>query len=156
MISSLYFHLTLSRTHLTQGKIDGSEGRTSYSGLHSTLQIILNSLIISLQGPLIISEEIFSENFELSSIDLIIGGIWKPIANALQTNFSGMFMSGITTIFHRAYTSIETFLYNLSEICGTKWSKKIYERLFCHESVLLFQQQWKVDLYFKVCILPLY
>lgn len=145
--------ISTHRSHLTQGKVDGAEGRTSYSGLHTTLQIMLQSLTTSLQSPLTISEEIFFGMKSSSGalpVDLIIGGIWKPVANALQTNFSGMFMTGITSIFHRAYSAVDTFLRNLSEICGPKWSSKIYERLLRHESVVSFQQQWKIELYVKV------
>lgn len=142
----------LSRTHLTQGKVDGSEGRTSFSGLASTLQAILNSLRSALQEPLTVSEEIFSDPTSSSppTIDLILGGIWKPLSTSLQAQFSGMFITGITTIFHRTYRAIDQFLINLSEICGLKWSQSILNRIKRHESVVSFQQLWKMDLYFKV------
>lgn len=61
-----------------------------------------------------------------------------------------MFQTGITTIFHRTYSSIELFLKNLSQICGLKYSNNIYERIQKNENVQSFQQLWKFDLYFQV------
>jgi hypothetical protein len=141
------------RTHLTQGKIDGSEGRTSFSGLHATLQTILQSLKAALHDPLVVSEEIFSSSAShVPVIDLIVGGIWKPLSSALQLQCSGMFMTGITSIFHRAYAAVQQFLSTLSGICGSEWSEKISRRLSQHESVVQFQQLWKLDLYYKVSV----
>jgi hypothetical protein len=149
----------VDRTHLTQGKIDGPEGRTSFSGLHSTLQTILQSLQRALHDPLVVSEEIFCATPATGltpppAVDLIIGGIWKPLSNALQVQCSGMFMTGITVIFHRTYEAIQYFLTKLSEICGSEWSERISRRLFQHETVIQFQQLWKLDLYFKVLLSP--
>jgi len=141
----------LIRSHITQGKVDGTEGRGSYSGLGDALQSLLDSFSPAARQVFILSEELFSvPGGHNPEVDLVVGGVWRPVAGALQQGFSGMFNSGIARVFHRAHRNVERFLDGLGGLCGSRWEEIVRRRLEKHPSVITFRQAWKMDLHFQL------
>jgi hypothetical protein len=145
--------LPFIKSTLTQGRVDGSSGRGSYSCLSKGLEGIVRVLKAALQPALEASEEI-SMNFPLNikgkSIDLIVNGIWVPITSLLVERFPGIFSAGIASIFGRCYVAVDKFNNSLKSISGENWKKIISDRLEFHPFLIEFHGKWKLELYYQL------
>lgn len=160
----------LAKPFLTQGRVDDTGGRGSYLGLQSALESLAAQVMAALVGPLQAFDDTFpsigsiehdtsglssnsssSSGIELSStikapvpIDLIVKGVWLPVAALLVERFPGMFSVGIAGTLSRCYMAVET-LVSILEKSGTK------RDLASHPAVAQFHSSWKLDLYLQVC-----
>lgn len=149
----------------TQGRVDDTGGRGSYFGLQSALELLAAQVMAALVGPL----QSFADTFpgtdindtsgasssgngsDVSiavrarpSIDLIVRGVWLPVATLLVEKFPGMFSVGIAGTLSRCYMAVEAFVSILD---------KSYKEgdLSSHPAVAQFHNSWKLDLYLQVC-----
>jgi hypothetical protein len=160
-LSFLNFIFSYFRLHLTQGKIDGKEGRGSFSGLEDCLSTFLETIRKSRLIPFFnafedYSLECLSSSVENNSssgmkIDFIVHGIWKPIATLLKEKFSSMFTIGITHIFSRCFLAIHSFLQDLSQLMVPTYQPIVFQRLTNHSIITKdFWKLWKFDLYYQL------
>ena len=153
------------RLHLSQGRVDGAEGRGSYSGLGDSLQALLSAVKDTLGDAVQVCEETFSRGHlhvpgVLSTdpspsplppaVDLLIGGIMQPVLTSLTRSFPGMFSSGIANVFHRSFCAVEDFLSGLCLLGGPLRREALYNRVKHHPAVVSFRQSWKLDLHYQV------
>lgn len=157
----------LAKQLLTQGKVDGSGGRGSYAGLQPALESIASQVMTALVMPLQACSETFPvfenqpiDNSSSSSndnppvlrpIDLIIRGVWVPIASILTEKFPGMFSVGIASTLARCYRAVETFIAVLQTQSDSITNNSIKIDLASHSSVAPFHDNWKLDIYLQVC-----
>lgn len=145
--------LPFIKSTLTQGRVDGSNGRGSYSCLSEGLEGIVRVLKAALQPALEASEEIsinFPLNNKCKSIDLIVDGIWIPITSLLVERFPGIFSAGIASTFGRCYSAVDKFNNSLKLISGENWKKIISDRLEFHPLLIEFHGKWKLELYYQL------
>ena len=155
----------LAKPLFTQGRVDDTGGRGSYLGLKSALELLAVQIMAALVGPL----QTFADTFPgtdindtsgasssgngsdvsiairaRSTIDLIVRGVWHPVATLLIEKFPGMFSVGIAGTLSRCYTAVEAFVSILD---------KSYREgdLASHPAVAQFHNNWKLDLYLQVC-----
>jgi hypothetical protein len=156
----------LAKQLLTQGKVDGSGGRGSYVGLQPALESIASQVMTALAMPLQACSETFPifenqpiDNSSSSSnippvlrpMDLIIRGVWAPIASMLTEKFSGMFSVGIASTLARCYRAVETFIAVLQTQSDLITNSYIKIDLASHSSIAPFHDNWKLDIYLQVC-----
>jgi hypothetical protein len=150
------------KANLTSGKVDGKEGRGSFSGLEETLLafvswiettrlpeyigLIERDLLHLTQNtvlPLTLSPQEPNDS-NTSKLDVLVLGLWKPVADVIKERFSNLFSIGITSIFSRSYTSILNFLGRLSALVSGPTAPN---RLMNHPEVTSFLSMFKLDTY---------
>jgi hypothetical protein len=150
------------KTNLTSGKVDGKEGRGSFSGLEETLLAFVSWIettrlpeyialierdLLHLSQNTILPLTLFPQvpnDSSASKLDVLVLGLWKPVADIIKERFSNLFSIGITSIFSRSYTSILNFLQRLLVVVpGTTASN----RLMNHPEVTSFLSMFKLDTY---------
>ena len=153
LVSEL-FAIPAIKQNLTQGRVDGSLGRGSFSGLGDCLMQVVHVIKLQVSDALVLVEELLSQQFQTwkdcPPIDLVVNGVWVPVLNTLKKNYSGMFSSGMADVFHSCYNATHQFIEALCEICGPQWKDSITKRLKSHQSYVDFKVLWKMDLYFQV------
>jgi hypothetical protein len=155
----------LFSVNLTHGKIDGKEGRGSFSGLSDVLLLLLTTLkkspslmmlISQLEDFLPLSSSVSMKknqhNPSLSEVDLIVNGIWKPVANVLIERFNSMFSIGITMTFAKCFLSVQNFLSALSFtlLSNSRYHQTILSRLLSCDCTQTFMKKWKSDTYYQL------
>jgi hypothetical protein len=165
----------LAKPLLTQGRVDGNGGRGSYLGLKSALEALASQVTAALAMPLIVCAETFpattlkghdgigasssgngNENGSASStsapvpIDLIVNGVWLPVAALLKEKFSGMFSVGIAGTLARCYTALEAFVLILKESEVAADNSGGIRDISSHPAIKNFHGYWKLDLYLQV------
>lgn len=136
------------RSHLTQGRVDGSGGRGSYAGLNEAFHEIVSNLQTNLQTILSIAEEEF--NSSKYALDLIVRGVWRPISGLLLERFHSIFNIAIADSFSRCYLAYEEFKASLSLLAGPAWTDSISKRLNQSSLVKDLDSKWKLDVYFHL------
>lgn len=133
------------RSLLSQGKVDGKEGKGSYSGFKDALQSVLQYLSShSLLGCLVLGEQLAADNE--GGLDLLVNGVLVPLFAVIQEKFQQIFSIGIAAIFSACYRSLMAFLADLSAlVSGTQLS-----RLLAHPTVSGFLHLFKVDTYYQL------
>ena len=159
--------LPLARNMLTQGRVDGTGGRGSFSGLRESLDNVLSDIRYALLTPFRLAEATNptlsedDENCHIPSVDFLVNGIWLPITTHIADKFPNMFTVGIADTMFRAYGAIEGFTANLSRLLlGESGDEdgsicSVVGRLRFHPSIIAFHSRWKLDLYYQVNIHPL-
>lgn len=148
----------LCRANLTYGKIDGKEGRGSFSGLADTLnsfvQLLQKSKLVDIFDALedtsliMVDFDRADANGSVPPVDLIVNGIWKPFAQMFMERFSNMFSIGIPSIFSRCFLSFDDFFGALSSrLVSPTSSPSPLQRLLSAEVTNAFLQMWKLDTY---------
>lgn len=148
----------LSRANLTYGKIDGKEGRGSFSGLADTLnsfvQLLQRSKLVDIFDALedaslvMVDFDRVDANDSVLPVDLIVNGIWKPFAHVFMERFGNMFSIGIPAIFSRCFLSFDEFFGALSShLVSPISSLSTLQRLLSTEVTSAFLQMWKLDTY---------
>ena len=166
----------LAKPLLTQGRVDGNGGRGSYLGLKSALETLASQVAAALAAPLLACAETFpvtnpsghdgvgasssgSGNGAINMnkthapvpIDLIVNGVWLPVAALLKERFSGMFSVGIAGTLARCYTALEAFVDILKESEVTAdISGGMRRDIASHPAIKSFHDCWKLDLYLQV------
>jgi hypothetical protein len=138
---------------LTQGRVDGSKGRGSYSGLKDCLTQIVNTGCVHLRDVMVLSEELFARQYQASltpPMDLVVNGVWVPVLNTLKKTHGGIFSSGIANVFHECYIATHEFVRDICSICGPDHVASISSRLESHKSYSEFKSLWKMDLHYQV------
>jgi hypothetical protein len=114
-----------------------------------------------------------SSDVPLLPMDLIVNGVWLPIAALLKEKFPGMFFVGIASILARCYLAVDNFIgilegegeqsegdlvllssgsgYSSSSSGGGGGGGK-RQRLRGHSAVQSFHENWKLDLYLQVFV----
>jgi hypothetical protein len=164
----------LAKTLLTQGRVDGNGGRGSYLGLQTALETlasqVMGALAVPLQACVATYPEIVRSNMEpadassssasdlscspvaMIPMDLIVKGVWLPVAALLTDKFPGMFSVGIASTLAHCYKSVEVFLSILdkqSEVIMSS-SGRTGSGILTHPAVKAFHENWKLDLYLQV------
>ena len=155
ILNGVLSHFLNFRSSLTVGKVDGSDGRGSYSGLQDCLSHILTTLKNSnLHLFLQNAEDILVSGGkdEHSGIDLVINGIWVPIAQHLEEKFPNIFNIGIPHVFAHIYRSILNFLHSLPSLfqSNNNTSNGLRNRLQHAAPIASFLQRFKLDLYYSL------
>jgi hypothetical protein len=151
--------LPVVKSCLTQGRVDGTGGRGSFSGLKDALDMIFNEVKKSLYVPLLEAENLFHAAADAEAvtfpIDLLVSGVWATVTNYISDKYSGVFSIGIADRFLNAYNAIESFTARLSNIFGEDSlpCHAIKGRLGRHPQVLQFHSRWRLDLYYQVRLL---
>lgn len=98
-------------------------------------------------------------------LDLIVKGVWLPVANLLSEKYPGMFSVGIAKTLVTCYKGVESFLNilqskmndlsNGNDDSGNNNNdkdtlKKSKRELISYPSVLTFHDKWQLDLYLQV------
>jgi hypothetical protein len=168
------------RSQLTVGRVDGRGGRGSYSGLDDALQSVLDGLTLSagtgpgaagtgaaairratfLQSCLEEGEAVLSYSAAPSeaghsagsgrALDLVVHGLWLPVAEVLQERFGDMFSVAIPGTQSLCYRAVRQFLARLQEVCGPAHAPAVARRLQQHPLVIGFFGLWRLDLYFQL------
>ena len=142
----------MATSALTQGKVDGTGGRNSFSNL----QELLKELVLSLRNDY---ADIFhcAEEITLASdanaskkLDLVINGTWAPISRILVEKFPTIFTTGIANTLSRCYNALEETILLLSSLAGEQYAKNISTRIIANSSISAFEKRWKLDLYFSL------
>ena len=170
----------LSKPLLTQGRVDDTGGRGSYLGLRSALESLAAQVMAALVMPVQVCEETFprtgldSEGCSssgtdalkpLATIDLIMRGVWQPVAALLAEKFPGMFSVGIAGTLSRCYLAVEAFVSALENqdprssmngrLADHSREGRRERDLSSHPAVAQFHNSWKLDLYLQVSTLSL-
>ncbi len=113
----------------------------------------------TVKSLLLLAENVFSTTAQ-SQTDLLIDGVWKPIASVLVERYSGMFSVGIATAFHAAFSAVEAFILYLPNIIipreklHSDAAYACYLRVNRNNEILSFRSKWKFDIYFQVSSEP--
>lgn len=127
---------------LTQGRVDGTGGRGSFAGLEETLLELSSQLKSVLQEPLKIIEEQRYAAIIDQKFDIIINGIWKPIAGLLSTRFPSMFTIAIADTFARCYLACDLFKSSLTTLAGDDWTNEIINRFSTNATIREMDSKW--------------
>ena len=158
-----------SRSLLTAGRVDGTGGRGSFAGLGDALTAVLKHVRSRLQEPLRLLELCFPsplccdninvdmDHYMDAPIDILVSGIWMPIASLLSERFPGMFSVGIASVLQRCYADVEAFSIGVGEIgvpgncaSGSVSDIWIHRRVINHPAVVAFNKRWGLELYLQV------
>lgn len=140
----------LLRTTLTQGRVDGPEGRNSFSGLPSALEHMMSDISSRLGNAVICCEMEFADNGADLPVDIVLHGIWLPVMTHLESRFEGLFSSAIASTFHVCYSSVEWLSLACASLGGESFAPVIRRRLGANKHVQDFHRRWKLDLYVLV------
>ena len=136
---------------MTAAKVDGKNGRGSFSGLDTVLQAILSSVRAYLVPFLNEGEAVLScSSRDSASCDLIIKSIWLPISTVLLEKYSGMFTTGIPAVLSECFRTVDRFLSSLQELASPAWQVALARRIRSHQTVRDFQARWKLDVYYQL------
>ena len=137
---------------MTSAKVDGKNGRGSFSGLDNVLQAILTSIRAFIVPYLNECEAVLSLSSADGGVsaDLIVRSIWVPITTAILDKYSGMFSIGIPSVLSSCYRTIDRFLDSLQELVSPIWRPALARRLLAHPTVKVFQAKWKLDVYYQL------
>lgn len=142
----------MSSSALTQGKIDGTGGRNSYSNLQELLKELIMSLQSDYAEVFSCAEEVASTSDATTSkkLDLVINGVWIPISKILAEKFPTIFTTGIANTLSRCYNALEDTIQLLSSVAGDKHAINISLRIVSSNTISTFENRWKLDLYFSL------
>lgn len=139
------------KSTLTQGRIDGSSGRGSFAGLTEALENILKVLKSLLLSVFNATEHVISStNSAVMPLDIVINSVWKPIMALLSDRFPVMFNTAIANTFKHCYNAYEKFNLSIIDIAGTEWKEAVSSRMKSSQSVKLYDEKWKFDLYYRI------
>ena len=140
----------LLRTTLTKGRVDGQDGRNSFSGLPSALEQLMSDISARLGNAVMCCEmEFASKDTELPA-DIVLHGIWLPVMTHFESRFESLFSSAIASTFHTCYASVEWFTVTCASLGGETFAPAIRKRLWLHKQAQDFHSRWKLDLYVLV------
>jgi hypothetical protein len=173
----------MCRNLLTQGRVDSTGGRGFYAGLQDVLMQVLASLRATpgVADLLVLSEQVFCDEAladgkaASGATDVLVHGVWKPVAAVLAERFAGMLSVGVAVAMHRAYSAVEHFIASLAEtlllppedqVSGREDQVQLLfggddkgplalvsnatTRVIRHADVVAFRNKWKLDIYFQV------
>lgn len=173
----------VNRNLLTQGRVDATGGRGFYAGLQEILMQVLTSLRAAsgVADFLVLSEQVFCDETHRNQAqgaavtDVLVHGVWKPVAAVLAERFAGMLSVGVAVAMHRAYSAVEHFIASLAgslllppEGQDAQRQEKVRllfggndqgpsnlvasatNRVLRHADVIAFRNKWKLDIYFQV------
>ena len=143
----------LLRTALAQGKVDGPEGRNSFSGLPSALEHLMNDVSARLGNVVFCCEEEFADGESETPVDIVLHGIWLPVMMHLESRFEGLFSSAIASTFHTCYSSVEWLTNTCAALGGSTFAPMIRSRMRLNKQVQELHSKWKLDLYVLVSYL---
>lgn len=83
-------------------------------------------------------------------LDLVVEGVWRPLAELMQERFADMFSVGIPATLSHCYRCMRAFLQKLQGMCGPTYASALASRLETHPLITSFFAQWKLDLYFQL------
>lgn len=109
----------------------------------------------SRQAPLFVAcEELYASNDKVNTlsrdIDLIVDGVWGPVASALTERFPGMFTVGIADTFSRCFLALEAFMLSLTKVAGPRFQESVLMRIQFHPKVREFMSKWRLPLYLQL------
>lgn len=133
----------LLRNTLTPGRVDGADGRGSFSGLAATLHALVRDVSTRLAAVIQVCEA------ERIPIDLALHGVWLPAMTFLDARFNAIFSSGIANTFHACYSAIQQFSTDCAALAGVH-SAAVSRRLAAAPAVKAFHDKWKLDLYLQI------
>ncbi|KAL3788091.1 hypothetical protein HJC23_008153 [Cyclotella cryptica] len=156
--------MPIIRSKLSMGKLDEGGSRGECAGLFFLLDDIANT-VASVYGSLLRSSEgMFAHdaaatNGKYSSsmeVDLIVSGVWVPVATALMTDpgiKTAIFSPGIANVLQANYSALDTFLSELaSNLLKTPTTDDANEEKSSVESVELGDFS---HLYYQPAITPI-
>ena len=118
------FVLPLAKATLTLGKVDGAGGRGSFSGIASSLRIVLGKLgprllacvragessaVVAAEGGTV-GTQTHTITQTQRKLDLVALGVWAPVSRVLGERFSHMFGVGIAATLHMCYQALQVSL----------------------------------------------
>jgi hypothetical protein len=175
--------------------VDSTGGRGFYAGLQDVLMQVLTSLRVApgVADFLVLAEQVFCDEAlsdladgktthgtNATATDVLVHGVWKPVAAVLAERFASMLNVGVAVAMHRAYSAVEHFIASLAEtlllypddpVSGREEQVKLLfngddsgpsalvsnatSRVLRHADVVAFRNKWKLDIYFQVTALLL-
>ena len=166
----------LAKPLLTQGRVDDTGGRGSYLGLQSALESLAAQVMAALVLPIQVCADTLttsgsdgggtgggsssgngingasSASGSSAHIDLVVRGVWQPVAALLIEKFPGMFSVGIAGTLSRCYKAVVAFI-SILECSKTAVGGR--SDLASHSAVRQFHDRWKLDLYLQVRLLDM-
>ena len=146
----------LAKNMLTQGRVDGTGGRGSYAGLQEALEGLATSVFHAVALPRKVCNDTFPQHTagEVAPVDLMVNGVWLPIAALLAERFPGMFSVGIASTMARCYSAVSRFASILEQreqlASSAAASATIASPSSFKQAVDKFNQNWKLDLYLQL------
>ncbi len=139
------------KSTLTQGRIDGSSGRGTFAGLTEALENVLKVLKSLLLSVFSATEHVISGTNSIDiPLDIVINSVWKPIMALLSERFPIMFNTAIANTFKHCYNAYEKFNLSITDIAGIEWKEAVSLRMKSNQSVKLYDEKWKFDLYYRI------
>jgi hypothetical protein len=147
----------LAKSLLTQGRVDGTGGRGSYAGLQEALEGLATGVFHAVALPRKVCNDTFPPPApgEAAPVDLMVNGVWLPVAALLAERFPGMFSVGIASTMARCYTAVSRFAdilerdqlaaSGLAAASDAAASPSPFK-----QAVDKFNQNWKLDLYLQL------
>jgi hypothetical protein len=86
----------------------------------------------------------------VTSADLVVCGLWQPIAILLADRFQDMFSTAIPETLSHCYRCLATFLSGLEQVAGPQYGPSLRSRIQMHPLVRSFWSRWRLDLYFQL------
>ncbi len=139
------------KSALTQGRIDGSSGRGTFAGLTEALENVLKVIRSLLLSVFNATENVIAgTNSTVIPLDVIINSVWKPIMALLSERFPIMFSTAIANTFKHCYNAYEKFNQSITDVAGVEWKDVVSRRMKSNETVKLYNEKWKFDLYYRI------
>lgn len=83
------------------------------------------------------------------ALDLLIHGVWQPIAELLKERFADMFTIGIPATLSHCYRNLVRFVLKLQALCPLHQAS-VRTRFQNHAQVTAFFSTFKLDLYYQL------
>lgn len=83
------------------------------------------------------------------ALDLLIHGVWQPIAELLRERFADMFTIGIPATLSHCYRNLVRFVIKLQALCPLHQASA-RSRFQSHAQVAAFFSAFKLDLYYQL------
>jgi hypothetical protein len=149
--------LPLAKSMLTQGRVDGTGGRGSYFGLESTLIDLVQQLKTLLGLVVDVVEQQLTSTMSKSSCDVVVKGIFLPVASLLSERFPSMFTIAIADNFARCFLAYDRFRSAIRTIPQEASSiESVSQRLLRSQIVIQIDDKWRMDVYFHLRCQELY